>query len=79
MKISNAIKKLEKAGYKVSSCDERFRFWAENGKDIISFFNQGDSVRCINARSKGDEHDPMTDYSAGVYCDNISQAISVCE
>ena len=76
MKITNAIKKLEKAGFNVTAYGCQFA--AQRGNDIIEFSKNGggsDSVICIRVRSVNDQDDSYSDYSAGVFCDNISQAI----
>ena len=73
MNVTNAIKKLNKAGFEVVQNGNRYNAKA-NGQ-VIRFINQSDRVICINVRSENDHDDVMTDYSAGVYCDNISQAI----
>lgn len=77
MKIINAIKKLEKAGFKVSK-DGSQHTGVKSGLDyIIEFYQNGreDSLACINVRRPDDLSDAMTDYSAGTFCDNITQAI----
>ncbi|WP_216081126.1 hypothetical protein [Aliarcobacter butzleri] len=35
------------------------------------------TITCIRARRKNDLDDSMTDYSAGVWCDNLTQAIKL--
>ncbi len=84
MKISNAIKKLEKVGFKVTN-DEELRsqlFVArrENSTHVVEFMKNGgnsDQVTCIRVKRVNDQDDIMTDYFAGVWCDNITQAIRV--
>jgi hypothetical protein len=73
MNAANAIKKLNKAGFEVSQSGNRYNAKA-NGQ-VIRFIEQSDRIICINVRSENDHDDAMTDYSAGVYCDNITQAI----
>ena len=73
MQATNAIKKLTKAGFQVSQNGNRYNATA-NGQ-VIRFIGQLDRIICINVRSENDHDDAMTDYSAGVYCDNITQAI----
>ena len=73
MNVANAIKKLNKAGFEVVQNGNRYNAKA-NGQ-VIRFIDQSDRVICINVRSENDHDDVMTDYSAGVYCDNIAQAI----
>jgi hypothetical protein len=73
MNAANAIKKLNKAGFEVSQNGNRYNAKA-NGQ-VIRFIEQSERIICINVRSENDHDDAMTDYSAGVYCDNITQAI----
>ncbi len=80
MKVQNAIKKLEKAGFKVKVGVLGFSYYAskENTPYVIEFRkNGGDSEEaiCINTRRVNDNHNSMIDYFAGIWCDNISQAI----
>ena len=76
MKVTNAIKKLEKAGFEVIK--DAARYSARRKNDIIEFIQNGggsDQAICIRIMSANDHDDMMTDYSAGTYCDNLSQAI----
>tara|TARA_R110002153_G_scaffold100777_2_gene236814 strand:+ start:1434 stop:1676 length:243 start_codon:yes stop_codon:yes gene_type:complete len=78
MKITNAIKKLQKAGFEV--INDGSRFSASRESNIIEFIQNGggsDQAICIRVMSADDQDDVMTDYSAGTYCDNISQAIRI--
>lgn len=76
MKVTNAIKKLEKAGFAVIK--DSARYSARRKNDIIEFMQNGggsDQAICIRIMSANDHDDMMTDYSAGTWCDNLSQAI----
>lgn len=79
MKICNAIKKLEKAGFSASASntENRFSFTSPTGRDVVSFAtNPGsDNILFVKVRGVSDRDDWQQDYSAGVYVDNISQAI----
>ena len=77
MKITNAIKKLEKAGFKIEKVDIHYRAVKQDCRELIEFYKNGreDSVTCIRVRRKGDLDDVMTDYFAGFFVDNITQAI----
>ena len=75
MKLLNAIKKLEKAG---ASVEKNGIFYsAKINNDVIEFMCKTDSIACIKVRSANDHDDIMTDYSAGVWCNNLSQAIRI--
>ena len=76
MKIQNAIKKLEKAGFKIKKPENiSNRYNAYHQNEVIEFHDQDGLVICIKSRRISDVDDPQTDYSAGIFCDNISQAI----
>ncbi len=75
MQATNAINKLAKAGFQIAQTGNRYR--AQTGRKIISFFEQSGRITCINVRSQDDVNDPCSDYSAGVYCNNLTQAIKL--
>ena len=74
MKLSNAIKKLEKYG-KVEN--NGISYWTIQGNTAVEFMKNGSSedITCIRVRSIHDKDDFQSDYSAGTWCDNLSQAI----
>lgn len=79
MQVQNAIKKLEKAGFTVQ--ENSGRFVARNsGHRQIEFLRNGRSeeITCIHTRKIGEQDDSMTDYFAGIWHDNITQAIKFC-
>lgn len=75
MKLTNAIKKLEKLGLEVKKNGPFFR--AETDTARIEFFAQGDSITCINTcgLKLEKERDSMSDYFPETYHNNLSQAI----
>ena len=75
MNATNATKKLVKAGFEVTQNGNRYM--AQKASSIISFFVQSDSVICINIRNQNDCDDVCSDYTAGVFCDNLTQAIKL--
>lgn len=75
MQTANAIKKLEKAGFQVTA--NGIRYTAKNTNHAISFYNQSGSINCISVKRINDNSDYMSDYHAGVFCDNLSQAIKI--
>jgi hypothetical protein len=78
MKITNAIKKLQKAGFEV--INDGSRFSARRANNIVEFIKNGgdsDQAICIRVLSANDHDDIMSDYCAGTYCDNLSQAIRI--
>ena len=82
MQLQNAIKKIEKAGYTAEHISgERNCLYQVKMTDqgrVLEFYAgpEADSrVHCIGVRSANDMSDPMTDYCAFVFYDNITQAI----
>lgn len=76
MKLINAIKKLEK--YTEVKKDGIF-YQAVKGSEVIEFIDNGGmgEITCIKVRRINDHDDSMTDYSAGVFCDNLTQALKI--
>lgn len=75
MQVTNALKKLTKAGFVVEQNDNHYS--AQAGRHVISFREQAGRTICIRVRTENDLDDVMRDYSAGVFCDNLSQAIQI--
>ena len=78
MKLANAIKKLEKAGYKVENTfGNFFKASIEGQRYFIQFLTNGgsDDIATISVKPHNDRDDVSSDYSSGVWVDNISQAI----
>lgn len=73
MQVTNALKKLDKAGFAVTQIGNRYS--AQSGRNVIEFHEQDEKAICIRVRSVRDHDDVMRDYSAGTWCDNLSQAI----
>ena len=78
MTTANAIKKLERKGYTVEAVSERC-FQVSTSERVLQFRQNGpttdDSAICIGTRPTNDYCDPMTDYSAFTFYDNITQAM----
>ncbi len=77
MKISNAIKKLEKAGFKVVQNRQEYIAKIDGNPYAVEFFKNGtqDDVTCIRVKHRKDKDDVTTDYCAGCFYDNITRAI----
>lgn len=70
MKLSNAIKKLEKAEFTVTrDAHTRSGYNAVKGEDRISFFDQNGEVICVGVGLVD------SDAHYDTYFDNISQAV----
>jgi hypothetical protein len=77
MKVSNAISKLQRAGFEVTESVTNNRVTAVKGREVIQFWKQDDKAIGIKARRIDDEDDSMRDYSAGVFVDSITRAIAI--
>jgi hypothetical protein len=79
MTTTNAAKKLTKAGFTVAEKNGLIQASKIGCKYVIEYFRNGGSqeVICINVRRYDDKHDSMTDYCAGVWANNITQAIII--
>jgi len=78
MTTTNAAKKLTKAGFSVDEFHPgAFHASKESTKYVIEYFRNGrsDEITCICVRRRDDHHDSQTDYSAGSWAKNITQAI----
>ena len=77
MKIQNAINKLTKAGFKISTDDHSFVAKKEGHKRVVTFMRNGNSedAVCIGYRYEDDKSDSMTDYCATFFCDTLTKAI----
>ena len=79
MKVANATKKLIKAGFEVTNNGRSIS--AKKGRHVINVTANGgdltDTVATVRVRAACDLDDSQSDYSAGVYCDNVSQAIRI--
>lgn len=76
MTVANAVKKLTKAGFEVTS--SKIGYAARKGNQVVEFSQvstDSDTIFGIKVRSARDNDSAICDYSAGVWCGNISQAI----
>ena len=81
MTTTNAIKAIEKAGYKVELVEGSTRTYraiiGANLNRVLEFFADGDggSINCIGVRNIKDQNDPYTDYCAFSFYRNLTQAL----
>ena len=75
MQLTNAIKKLNKLGFKVINIGNRYKAKKTGLKYVIEFNTQDELIMCIRARRENDHDDSQSDYSAGMWCNNLAQAI----
>lgn len=76
MKTANAIKTLEKSGFKVVTPYKGFySAISPSGKNVVEFLDQNDVMLCVKVRGVDDADDHHTDYAAGVWCNNLKQAM----
>ncbi len=79
MEFSKAVKRATNKVEKVLDSKEGRFSGLLNGK-VISFVRngrEGGSAICFNVRRINDTHDTMTDYYAGIWCDNLGQSIKI--
>jgi hypothetical protein len=76
MKLTNAIKKLEKVSENGVNKEGQIYSGVING-NVVSFSQNGreDSAVCFHIKAVGEKSDSMTDYFPGTFCNNLSQAI----
>jgi hypothetical protein len=79
MKTQNALTKLHRAGFRVTEkSNAPGRFVAINTSPyLIEFLSQRGEITLIRVRRGSDQDDVMRDYSAGMFVDNITQAIAI--
>jgi len=78
MKITNAIKKLEKIA-PVTKNDNGLYTCKITDKENVHFYGQDGDVICIHTMRANEQSDSMTDYFPQTWHDNITQAINFCE
>ena len=76
MTLTNAIKKAEKITGAKATIKGQHRYFEYKGF-VLSFAQNGryDEAANFYTRRKGQEDDLMTDYFAGTFHDNLTQAI----
>jgi hypothetical protein len=77
MTITNAIKKVTKAGFTVTQNGQRYSAKKQGLSHLVEFSKNGreDTITCVGVRHENDHSDAMIDYSATIYTNNLSQAI----
>ena len=75
MQLINAIKKLNKSGFEVFNNGNRYKAKKVGLKYVVEFISQEELIMCIRARRENDRDDSQSDYSAGMWCNNLAQAI----
>lgn len=76
MKTTNAIKKLEKQGFRIERDENQISAW--KGEHRVGFHDQAGEAICIwtDCKYSRDTRDPMTDYFPETYHANVTKAIS---
>lgn len=78
MTIENAVKKIKK----ITNLNPRIEnrtYYFTGKKEELSFINQDNEITCIHRRGLNDISDINSDYFAGCFYDNISQALRYFE
>jgi len=91
MKLESALKKIQNRAKKINlkvdikeqkrANDSLWYIRFEGSNQVISFYdrtNGGNKICLIKVTRDGDVSDPHTDYFAGYFVDNITQAINTC-
>ena len=81
MKITNAIKKLEKSGFTVTQNGQLYTGRKAGINKVVEFSRNGRSedATCIGFRHVDDHNDSMTDYCATLFCNSLTQAIKCAQ
>jgi hypothetical protein len=84
MTIGNAVRKLERSGYKVERDGSHFVARKTGVLDLIEFLPNGSAepeneICCLRVRRDADKDDMQSDYSAGSYYDSVAQAMRAAE
>lgn len=77
MLVVNAIKKLEKVSSRVTTTGRQIT--AEVNNYLVELTTQDNEVSVIRVRRATDIDDPMSDYSAGSFFDNLNQVLRFVE
>ena len=83
MRLNTALRRLGKKGFEVKQNSRNNKmFSARKGRDVIEFIAMGNIVgnpiiTAIRVRDVNDIDDHYTDYNAGVWCDNLTQALAI--
>ena len=76
MKITNAVRKLERLGLEVET-NGVGEHWAIYKGYVVSFYRNGGSgeITCVNTKRVGEESDSQSDYFVESFHDNLTRAI----
>jgi hypothetical protein len=79
MTITNAIKKVTKAGFTVTQNGQRYSAKKEGINYLVEFIKNGseDAIACVGVRHQNDHSDSQSDYCATIFTNNITQAIKL--
>lgn len=79
MTVSNAIKKLNKAGFEVSNSGQMFSAKKQGCRKLVSFVRNGntDEITCVGFRHQDDHCDIQSDYCSIIFCGTITRAIKL--
>jgi hypothetical protein len=80
MKLANALKTLAKNGFTVTERNSCLREASQGGRYLIRFSVSRDGLEAnsFSVRRVGAEDCHYTDYFAGTWCNNLKQAIELC-
>ena len=83
MKVTNAVRKLERAGWDWTVKGVCITFAKAGAAKVIQLYRNGgeyaDTIACIRVRRMGDLDNPIQDYSAGAFVKTIKAALALAE
>ena len=76
---TNAVKKLTKNGFTITQTGN-FHYAHKDGfRDYLQMIVQNGEISLIDVKRQGWDDDPQTDYHAGVFADNLAQALRLVQ
>jgi hypothetical protein len=84
MTIANAIKKLERNGWKVTRGETYYVATKPGVRDLIQFLPNGEDrpdneIVCLRVRAPHDTDELQSDYFGGMFVDSMAQAFRMAE
>lgn len=76
MKLQNALKKLQRTGFKIKKSEWKYQAEIKESNWVIEFSEHNEEIQSISIRMKDDYPDLQTDYFPYIWKDNLTQAIN---
>ena len=79
MKTANALKKLDKSGFEIFNSGRFFTAKKPGMLHEIHFYTTDENTsRGFQVRASMSKDNVQIDYFPGTWCDNLTQAIAIC-